>query len=204
VAQSESYHYWLLYDESPYNLLLSCCKARVPRTHPLPTHASKPIPITHPFTHGYGWVLGTHCWIKRFLVAIGHNNRNPFGHHSYVLIEFSCHWMTPIKFNCHQTMVMNFSCPWWIYWHFQLLCRNHQMSTKCFSIVQWQSILENVFEGIWVLKCNFWFEHLYSHLSFVFLVTLLQPLHGTLGELKWWNLWWRAMVFAFCENYGTH
>jgi hypothetical protein len=56
VAQSESYHYWLLYDESPYNLLLSRCKARVPRTHPLPTHL--------PMGMGGYWVpmgMGTHC-----------------------------------------------------------------------------------------------------------------------------------------------
>jgi hypothetical protein len=76
-----------------------------------------------------------------------------------------------------------------------------QMDLLAFLVAIWESLDGDQFCFICLIVINFgrgflrvyeflnaifysFFEHLCSHLSFVSLVASLQPLHGTLGELK--------------------
>ncbi len=92
-----------------------------------------------------------------------------FGRHNHVVTEFNHYSTTLTTFSHYQATIMNFGCPWWICWHFQPSFENCQMVTEFFSAIWWRSILEEVFKGKWVFKCNFWFifYHLFFHLDFM-------------------------------------
>jgi len=130
---------------------------------------------------------------------------NKFGCHWTTTYDFGCHLMATNKFHHHRTTSYDFGCHWWI----RSIFRRHLGTVKwrlnyC-STIQCQPIFKKVFKGMWILKCNFWFifEHLFFHLGFVSLVAHLQPLCGTLGELRWSSPWWRATFFTFCKIFGT-
>jgi hypothetical protein len=69
--------------------------------------------------------------------------------------------------------------------------KNYQMAIEIFfnhsMAIDFQGDLK-VYEFLNAIL-GFIFEHFFSHLGFVFLVAHLQPLHGTLGELKWSSPW---------------
>jgi len=60
------------------------------------------------------------------------------------------------------------------------------MVIKFVSIIRWQPNLEKVFLGYMNFRMQSMIHFLTpcSHLGFVSLVAPLQPLHGTLGELR--------------------
>jgi hypothetical protein len=78
--------------------------------------------------------------------------------------------------------------------------------------IKWQS---NYCSTIWCQPKGFWtylnfkmqllihFLTPFFHLGFVSLVANLQPLCGTLSELRWLSPWWRATFFTFCKKIGT-
>jgi hypothetical protein len=103
----------------------------------------------------------SHChmwwWSKGFPLPRGGGNWKVFDHHNCMVMEFGCHLMTSIKFGHHQMMTMNFNRPWWIKSIFDHHLGFIKWWLNIFLVVQWQPIFKDVFEGIWVLKCNFWF-----------------------------------------------
>jgi hypothetical protein len=95
--------------------------------------------------------------IKRFSIITCRWWPKTFGQHNRIVIEFGRHLMTSIKFGHHQMTAKNFSHPWWIGSIFGHHLGLVKWWLNFFLTVQWWLIFEDVFEGIWVFKCNFWF-----------------------------------------------
>ncbi len=98
-----------------------------------------------------------------------------FGRHLMATKKFSRQYMACYDFGHHRWIKSIFSC---------CLDIVRWRSNFCSSVLWWP-IFQEVFEGIWIFKCNSWFilEHqVFFHLGSIYLVAHLQPLRGTLGE----------------------
>jgi hypothetical protein len=74
--------------------------------------------------------------------------------------------MATNKFHHHRTTSYDFGCHWWIRSIFGHHLGTIKWRLNYCSIIQCQPIFKKVFEGMWILKCNFWF--IFEHLFFSF------------------------------------
>ncbi len=95
---------------------------------------------------------------------------NKFNHHWTITFDFGHHLMATNKFNHHQTISYDFGCCWWIVFIFDRHLGILRWQLNYCSTIWCQLTFEKVFEGMWILKCNFWFifELFFFHLGFVF------------------------------------